>query len=303
MCGPELAAGSGGSASVTAELRTSASRDGMRYGIVAQPDPDDARCASTGGDSEPPGETEGSIRVETRITRTIGDPGSDPGDELAGSVHSVIDVWGRFLSDTRPEDAAPQGLGAMPGARRMLALLSTLDAVPPPDRLRSELALAIGAGAPRDYTVALALEVLELVEDREHLLPALLFLGDRPTPGARDDLVALLRRRAKEFDDDVVGLALRALLKIDPAVARFEAVALLSDPSRVPSGALGVFALTENGLATELSDLDLGDHDAVCEAAVRTVNHIASASRDDDLRDEAAKILRGATFAEGAGGP
>lgn len=301
MCGPGDGSGVLGGASVTAELRTSASRDGMRYGIVTQGGPDDERCAPTGSGAEKPGEIEGSIRVETRVTREIGELGSDSDDELAASVHSVIDVWGRFLADSPREDSATQGLAAMPGARRMLALLGTLDAGAAPQRLRSELALAIGAGAPRDYTVSLALEILELAEAREHLYPALLFLGDQPAPAALDDLIGLLRQPTD--DQAIIGLALRALLKIDPVVARLQAIELLTDPSSVPLAALGAFALTESGLARELRALDLGDHDAVREAAVRTVNYLASSATDDDLRAAASGIQRGATFDQGVGSP
>ena len=241
------------------DVRASVSHAGRLYGILARPRPDDERCLAGSGDSaDRAADPKVVIGVEIDA-----DPASD--DPLAAAARAVIESWKTVLSEWPDEDAALDGLAALPAAGALVDLLMDVEPGLVPEGLRSDLHLAVAAGAPRPYTVALALEALERPISREESISALLFLGDRPAPRAKDDLVRLLRRSRQ--DEEIVALSLRALLKADPDAAKMEALELLGDPSDVPPSALGVFALTQVGFDPLLRSLDLEDPDAVRAAA------------------------------------
>jgi hypothetical protein len=265
------------------DVRASVRHAGHLYGILARPRPDDERCLAGGGDS---GDRTAAPTVVIGV-ETDADPASE--DPLGAAAGAVIDSWKTFLSEWPDEEPGLQGLAALPAAGALIDRLMDVEAGLVPEALRSDLHLAVAVGAPRAYTVALALEALERPVSREESISALLLLGDRPAPRAKDDLVRLLRRSRE--DEEVVALSLRALLKADPAAARMEAIEILDDSADVPPSALGVFALTQVGFDHALESLDLEDHDAVREAAVSLLHRLASGAGDDELRAAASGIL------------
>jgi hypothetical protein len=265
------------------DVRTIVPYDGTLYGVLARPRPGDERCApDKSGARRRPGS-----RSTVFSLKPDGNPRED--DSQSAAARSVIEPWRRYLDEEGDDGSGPEGLAALPVAASMIDRLMMLTAGNVPFGLRSDLHLAVAVGAPRGYVVALAVEVLERPLSHRELLAALLLLGDRPAPEATEDLIALVRR---SDDDRVVALSLRALLRADATAARMEALNLLSDPTDVPTAALGVFAVTEVGFDSGLEALDLEDHDAVCEAAVVVVNRLASMAADSDLRRAAAELIQ-----------
>lgn len=273
------------------DVRAMTTDAGMLYGILARPAQDDERCKN----KKPPPQGGTGRRAERAVFRSLvlelkDSPGAAADDPLRAASRTVVDTWKSFLTELPADKTGPEGLAKLPAAQSMIDLLLELDNGRVPQSLRSDLLLAVAAGAPSSYTVALAVETLERPASRQALRSALLFLGDRQAIGARDALVLLLRRSTD--DEEVAALSLRALVRADPATAKMEALNMLSDPSDIPVAALGVFAVTQVGFDSELEGLDLDDHDAVCEAAVSVVNRVASTGNDDELRTAASTILQ-----------
>jgi len=178
----------------------------------------------------------------------------------------------------------------VPAARRILETLDAVDDAGLPSDLPSPFLLE-SAAAPREYAVALALEVLAREDDdSEHddRAAALRKLGDQPTPSATEDLVLAVLQPANSKDRQIeIALGLRALLKADPEQARVQAAARLSGPRPVALAALGVFAATEKAFSQELSVLDLADPKKVLDVTARLKRHLADTATDPALRKAA----------------
>lgn len=266
--------------------RTSLRQDNKLYGMRVGPRIDDERCSGEGNAAEElPAGTVLSVVFDVADEPADG----EAEDPAAAAARAVIASWSSFVAESAGGAGGPRGLASLPPARAMIDLLMDLDPEVVPEALRSDLHLAIGVGAARGYTVALAAESLAQPLSRVDLLSTLLYLGERAAPDARDALVMLLRRT--DDDREVTALALRALLEADPAAARLEALRLLDAPGGAPAAAIGVFARTGAGYRSDLERLDLSDPEAVAGVAASIIGHLAASESDLELRRAAARIL------------
>lgn len=204
------------------------------------------------------------------------------------AVRTITERYSRTMT------AASSDFNSVPAARRILETLDGVDDAGLPSDLPSPFLLETAA-APREYAVALSLEVLAREDDEDgesgDRSAALRKLGDQATPVAVEDLVVVLLQPTKTKERQVdAALALRALLKADPEQARIQAVRLLSGPRPVALAALGVFAATENPFSQELGLLDLTDAKKILEVTARLKRHLAETATDPALRKAAGGV-------------
>lgn len=212
-------------------------------------------------------------------------PATDAGKSKERSRAVIAAIRSVIERNSRSLVASPNSFASMPAARRILRSLSAIDEDAISDAVPSDFLFEV-ATAPRDVEVPLCAEALARDdEDDLNKLSALRRLGNQPSPTAVDDLVVVLQDPASDkTKQDMAILALRALLKADPAQARIAAARLLTGARPVARAAFGVFAETEQTFAQEIRTLDFKDNAKVLALTTRLKRHLADDASDPALR-------------------
>ena len=275
-------------------------QEGMRVGVHATPAPAKAKVGSDAAAGNVGVRKESLVLDQENLSEDGEDadpkapPPAAPTPEatkakarskaILTAVRTITERYSRSIA------AAPNDFSSVPAARRILETLDGVDDAGLPSDLPSPFLLE-SAAAPREYAVALALEVLAREDDEDESsdrTAALRKLGDQATPAAVEDLVLVLQEPTLTKPKQVeAALAMRALLKADPDQARMQAVRLLSGSRPVARAALGVFAATEKAFSQELALLDLGDPKKVLDVTTRLKRHLVDSATEPALRKAA----------------